>query len=78
MPLARTRVLPISQLVRWKWPGPLLAVARVGAVLTDTGDDAGAKAEGEQAMSDMGNDGTGTSAPQDGESGGPFWRPMIG
>lgn len=60
-------VLPISQLVRWKWPGPLLAVARVGAVLTDTGDDAGAKVEGKQAMSDMGNDGTGTSAPQDGE-----------
>ena len=61
-------VLPISQLARWKWPGPLLAVARVGAVLTGAGDYAGAKAEGEQAMSDMGNDGTGTSAPDGGQS----------
>ncbi len=59
-------VLPISKLVRWKWPGPLLAVARVGAALTGAGDDVGAKTEREQAMSDMGNDGTGMSAPQDG------------
>ncbi len=61
-------VLPISQFVRWKWPGPLLAMARGGAVLTGTGEDMGAKAEGEQAMSDMGNDGTGTSAPDSGQS----------
>ena len=55
-------------LARWKWPGPLLAVARVGAALTGAGDAVGAKAEGEQAMSDMGNDGTGTSAPDSGQS----------
>ena len=59
-------VLPISALVRWKWPGPLLAVARVGSALTSASDAVGAKAEGEQAMSDMGNGGAGTSAPQDG------------
>ena len=61
-------VFPISMLARWKWPGPLLAVARVGAALTGAGDAVGAKAEGEQAMSDMGNDGTGTSAPDSGQS----------
>ena len=61
-------VLPISMLARWKWPGPLLAVARVGAALTGAGDAVGAKAEGAQAMSDMGNDGTGTSAPDSGQS----------
>ena len=61
-------VLPISKLVRWKWPGPLLAVAGVGAALTGAGEDMDAKAEGKQAMSDMGNDGTGTSAPDSGQS----------
>ena len=54
-------VLPISKLVRWKWPGPLLAIASIGAALTG----AGAEAEREQAMSDMGNDGTGTSEPHE-------------
>ena len=64
------QVLPISMLVRWKWPGPLLAVARVGAALTGASDAVGAKSEGAQAMSDMGNDGTGTSAPDSGQSAG--------
>ena len=61
-------VLPVSMLARWKWPGPLLAVARVGAALTGAGDAVGAKAKGKQAMSDMGNDGTGTSAPDGGQA----------
>ena len=61
-------VFPISKLVRWKWPGPLLAVARVGAVLMGAGEGMDAKAEGKQAMSDMGNDGTGTSAPERGQA----------
>ncbi len=56
-------VLPISKLVRWKWPGPLLAIASTGATLTS----ADAEAEREQAMSDIGNDGTGPSAPQEGD-----------
>ena len=63
-------VLPISMLARWKWPGPLLAVARVGAALTAAGEDRDAGAEGKQAMSDMVNDGTGTSAPDGGQSAG--------
>ena len=57
-------VFPISKLARWKWPGPLLAAARVGAALAGAGEDMDAKVEGKQAMSDMGNDGTGTSAPE--------------
>lgn len=61
-------VLPISKLVRWKWPGPLLAVARVGAVLTGADGNLVAKAEGKQAMSNEGSDGTGTSAPDGGQS----------
>ena len=61
-------VFPLSKLVRWKWPGPLLAVARVGAVLTGAGEYMEAKAEGEQAMSDMDNGGTGTSAPDSDQS----------
>ena len=61
-------VFPISKLVRWKWPGPLLAVAGVGAALMGAGEHMDAKAEGKQAMSDMGNDGTGTSAPDSSQS----------
>ena len=61
-------VFPISMLARWKWPGPLLAMARVGAALTGAGEYIEAKAKGKQAMSDMGNDGTGTSAPDGGQA----------
>ena len=61
-------VFPISMLARWKWPGPLLAVARVGVALTGAREDVGAKAEGKQAMSDMVNDGAVTSAPDGGQA----------
>lgn len=61
-------VFPISMLARWKWPGPLLAVARVGAALTGAGEGIDARTEGQQAMSEMGNDGAGTSAPDGGQA----------